>query len=122
MVSGSVSLEMLARATPAAVIYRLPRLHRLLMPLLVHAKFISLPNLIAGRRVIPEWIVSWTPQRDLEEITATLDGWLSDPARCEAVAAELSALRDHTAAPGATARAAEIILNRTSRPAMRTAA
>lgn len=112
MVSGSVSLEMLARRTPAVVLYRVGRVAYLLLRALVRVDSITLPNLIAGRRLLPEWVVAWTPQRDLQEITATLDGWLSDPQKLQAARAELSRLHEDVVQTGATARTAEAILDR----------
>ena len=62
MVSGSVSLEMLARAKLAVVLYRVSPLTYALVRPLVHVKSITLPNLIAGRRLMPEWMPVLRPR------------------------------------------------------------
>lgn len=116
MVSGSVSLEMLARKTPAVVMYRCSRLFYSVMWFLVGVDFITLPNLIAGREVLPEWVIAWSPRRDVRSITETLDGWLSDSSRLTHQTAELSTLHREVVQGGATSRAAEVILNRLSTP------
>lgn len=56
MKSGSVSLEMMARGKPAAVMYHVNQMTYLLAKLLVRVKSISLPNLIAEEMVLPEAI------------------------------------------------------------------
>lgn len=117
MVSGSVSLEMLARKTPAAVLYRCSRLFYSVMRHLVSVEFITLPNLIAGREVLPEWVIAWSPRRDVRSITRTLDGWLSDHSVLANKVEELSALHQEVVQVGATSRAADVILDRLSGPA-----
>lgn len=58
-------------------------------------KYVALPNARAGRMVVPEWVGRWTPE-DLAKRVADL---LNDPARREAIAAELRGLGLRT--PGA---------------------
>jgi lipid-A-disaccharide synthase len=110
MVSGSVSLELLARRTPAVVLYRVGRLNAWIGRLLVTCPYISLPNLIAGRPVMPEFVITGESSSDVSAIIDLLDGWLADPARHAAQVAALDALARATAEPGATARAAETII------------
>jgi lipid-A-disaccharide synthase len=122
MVSGSVSLEMLARETPAAVVYRIGSLINVLKGIFLRVDWISLPNLMAGRKILPEWVVCWFPQRDVQCMTATLDGWLSDPRKLKQAVRELSGLRHEIAQTGATARTAEAILSRLTSAGARKAA
>ena len=122
MVSGSVSLEMLARETPAAVVYRIGSLINVLKGIFLRVDWISLPNLMAGRKILPEWVVCWFPQRDVQCMTATLDGWLSDPQKLKQAVQELRNLRDEIAQTGATTRTAEAILNRLTSVGARKAA
>ncbi len=115
MVSGSVSLEVLARRKPAAVIYCLARIYAPCVALFLNVRSITLPNLIAGRIVLPEWIVSWQPKRAVHEITATLEGWLIDADCRLKKLAEVNALADEIVVTGATARTAEAILDHLGR-------
>jgi len=110
MVSGSVSLEMMARRTPAVVTYRLNRLTYAIVRPLVHVKSISLPNLIADRIVFREWVVSWFPRRDAAQMAAALDDWLSHPDKLAASARELDELCQGVVQTGATQRTAEYLL------------
>jgi lipid-A-disaccharide synthase len=106
-VSGSVGLEMLYRAKPAVVVYRVTRITAWLLWILVKVKYMSLVNLLEGEVLYPE-IPTTCDESD--RIAGYVLGWLNDPARRAALVARLEALRDRVAVPGACARAAEFVL------------
>lgn len=110
MVSGSVSLEVLARGTPAVVQFHVSRVDRLIGRLVLTCDYISLPNLIAGREILPEFLISGDVEPALQEITTTLHGWLVDPQARGKKVTELNALRRQVCVAGATERAAEAVL------------
>jgi lipid-A-disaccharide synthase len=112
MVSGSVSLELLARGTPATVLYRCSRLMYWVGRMLVTCRFMSLPNLIAGRMVMPERLSVGQPEPAVAELVDDVDRWLSNPAALDSARAELDALRRQIFATGATERVAEVLLSR----------
>jgi lipid-A-disaccharide synthase len=114
MVSGSVSLELLARRTPAVVIYKGGPLAATLAKWVLTCKFITLPNLLADRQVMPEFFYSGDDEPTVAAITRELDAWLSDPAKLGAKRNELEQLASLTATTGATARAADALLARLS--------
>ncbi len=101
MVSGSVSLEILARKTPTAIMYRIDWFDAILKWLLVRVKYISLPNLMADRMILPEWVISGAPDNAVQEITDTLDRWLSHPGQLAAAKADLELLSESTIQTGA---------------------
>jgi lipid-A-disaccharide synthase len=111
MVSGSVSLEVLARGTPTVVQFHVSRVDRLVGRLVLTCDYISLPNLIAGRDILPEFLISGDVEPALREITNTLHGWLVDPQVRGNKVAELNALRRQVCVAGATERAAEAVLD-----------
>lgn len=55
-VSGTVVLENIFYNTPTIVVYNLPLLMYLLIKKMVYIKYISLPNIILDKEVIPEFI------------------------------------------------------------------
>lgn len=122
MVSGSVSLEMLARGTPATVVYRCSWLMYFIGKLLVTVKYMSLPNLMAGRQIMPEYLCVGDPEPVVEHVTGHLDGWLAEPEARAAAVQELQQLRDVVYSVGATERVAGVILDRLSASANATAA
>ena len=99
MVSGSVSLELLARKTPGAVVYRLTRLHTTLRPVVIGCKYITLTNLIAGRELMPEFVSAGSTEPSINSLFGVLDGWLSEPGQLAAVTQELSELAESAVLP-----------------------
>lgn len=61
--SGSATLEAAILGTPAIVIYRISRFSYLMARMLVKIKHISLPNIIAGKEVFPEFIQHIPPEK-----------------------------------------------------------
>ena len=112
MVSGSVSLELLARKTPGAVVYRLTRLHTTLRPVVIGCKYITLTNLIAGRELMPEFVSAGSEEPTVDSLFGVLDGWLGEPDQLAAVTQELTELAESAVLPGATGNAADAILSK----------
>ena len=112
MVSGSVSLELLARRTPAIVIYKGGPLAATLAKWVLTCKFITLPNLLADRQIMPEFFYSGDDAPVVTRITRLFDDWLSQPAMLDEKKREMQELAERTATTGATARAADAILER----------
>jgi lipid-A-disaccharide synthase len=106
-VSGSVSLELLYRGTPAVIIYRNDRATILLGHLLKQCKYISLVNLLADRLLFPEYFSSKCLAEPMAEHVLH---WLKNRTAYELLCGELAALRERVAEPGACERAADAIL------------
>ncbi|MHC4878639.1 MAG: lipid-A-disaccharide synthase [Planctomycetota bacterium] len=110
MVSGSVSLELLARGTPAAVVYRISWLLRIVGPLLIRCRFMSLPNLLADREVMPEYIPVGDLEPAIHGLHTSLSNWLATPMALEQARQSLADTGKGFQETGATARTAETIL------------
>jgi lipid-A-disaccharide synthase len=111
MVSGSVSLELMARRTPAAVVYRIGRVLHTFAKLVVRLDSITLPNLISDRKVFPEMVSVGRPEPAIEFITNSIDAMLGDEFYFRSTLAQLDKLRDQHARGGASAQAAQWICN-----------
>lgn len=111
MVSGSISLELLARKTPAVVIYRSHWGMYFMANLLITCKFMSLPNLIADRELMPEFPSVGSPVKDIAKIDTILSDWLRTPLSLERARNKLASLYTETVIPGASAEAAISILS-----------
>lgn len=112
MVSGSVSLEMLARGTPATVVYSAGRLTYLIGRQLVTITSFSLPNLIAGRTVMPEHLSVGDPEPAIEGLTRDVDRWLRDERNLTHSRNEMLEILQQIGTTGATLRVAEVIEHR----------
>ena len=110
MVSGSVSLEMLARRTPFVALYRSSWLTYFIGCIVIVCKYWSLPNLIAGRKIMPECFSVGNPEPTINEVVSEISKWLRDPAALAAATAELDQLRSQIHTTGATRRTADVIL------------
>ena len=110
--SGTATLQAAIIGTPMVIVYKLPWLTYLLARLLVRVHSIGLANLVAGRPFIPELIQHQaTPARLAEEARRILD----DASSREAMRAEMAHVRALLGAPGASGRAAEVVLEQLRR-------
>lgn len=105
--SGTATLEVGLLTTPLVVVYRLRLLTYLLGLLLVRLPYISLVNLVLGRKVVPEKLQAEAHPRRLAAEAAAL---LADPRRVAAMRAALGELRERLGEGGATGRAAAAVL------------
>ncbi len=126
MVSGSVSLELMARRTPAAVIYRVGRFLYAFGKCVVGVDSLTLPNLMGQRKVFPEMVSVGNTQPAVEFLTGTVDAMLGDPFYYNQTLATLDQLCSQYGGPGAAAKAATWISQRlgaeTASPPLRFAA
>ena len=105
-VSGSISLELLFRGKPTAIVYCVPR-HMLALRPLLRCKYITLVNLLADRLLFPEYVTSGNVG---EQLAAHVLHWLEDRTAYESLCGELGSLRRRVAEPGACERAATAVL------------
>ena len=110
MVSGSVSLEMIARRTPFVALYRASWATYVIGSIVIMAKYFSLPNLMAGRKIMPEYFSCGNPQPVVDKIVTDMTRWLEDPASLAAATRDLDDLRRKVHTTGATRRTADVIL------------
>lgn len=90
-VSGTATLEVALLGVPMAIVYRLAPLSYWLGRLLVRIPFIGLPNILAGKSVVREFI-----QHDAspENIAGEIGRLLREPEYAEAMRRELRRLKD----------------------------
>ncbi len=113
MVSGSVSLELLKNTLPTVVLYKCGLMTAILGAILAKCKYITLPNLIAGREVMPEFLFLRRDSRHAEGMARVLGSWLESPARLNAAREELCEVREtlrHSSTANASAQAAKEVL------------
>jgi lipid-A-disaccharide synthase len=106
-VSGSVSLELLYRGKPSAILYRHHWTGIALAHLLKSCRYITLVNLLADKELFPEFFGTKCPAEMLADHVLH---WLNERSAYEALCSELAAVRERVAVPGACERAAEAVL------------
>ena len=117
MVSGSVSLELLARQTPACVLYGISHILGFFKKWFLNVDYVTLPNLFVDGPLFPEWVFPGNPESVRLEIAETLCGWLADPALRAEKVTEIAAARDAFVRTGAIGNTAQAILDRLAAPA-----
>lgn len=104
LASGTATLEAMLLKKPMVVAYRLHWLTWLIARWLVKIPFVSLPNLLAGRRLVPELLQHQATPENLANATAA---WLNQPetvrATCQTFAELHQCLRQDASATGAAA-------------------
>jgi len=107
-VSGSVSLELLYRAKPTVIVYRMNVLMAKFIRSLLKAKYVTLVNLLADRMLYPEFTGEFCePGSIAQEVLR----WLNNDDAFAQTSKQLLALREQVAQPGACARAAGRIID-----------
>jgi lipid-A-disaccharide synthase len=122
--SGSVSLELLYHQKPTVILYRIPPTAYLLQEMIRTARYFTLVNLLAAPSIsrrpfegisaeerdalpMPEFLLVRTKGN---EIATLITSWLNDSAEYQRRVGILADLKDRFAAPGASQRAAQYIV------------
>jgi len=92
------------------VLYYVSRLTEILGKLLIHCKYMSLPNLIADRELMMEFPFAGDPSSRVDKMSGILIDWLSHPEALQAKVQELSDLRDQVFATGASKNVANLLV------------
>ena len=106
--SGTATLEAALCGAPMVVVYRVSAVSWAIVSALVHLRWASLVNIVAGEEIVPELIQDRFTVENLEREGAAL---LSSPARLAAMKAGLARVARLLGPPGASARAAEYVLS-----------
>ena len=106
--SGTATLESACFGTPLLVLYRMSRLSWWIARRLVRIPDIGLVNVVAGRRIAPEFLQEAVDPETLSPVVLDL---LKDPAKREAMANELREVRSRLGTPGASSRVAGLALD-----------
>lgn len=106
LASGTAALEASLLGKPMVVTYRVSRLSYFLIRLLAHVRLYSLPNHLAGRQLVPEFI-----QRDAipEKLGPAVERFLTNPAQAKSVINALARIR-RALRRNADRRAAQAVL------------
>ena len=105
--SGTATLDAALAGLPFVAVYTMQPVSYLIAKLLVRVDHIALPNLVAGRRIVPELVQgACTPSSVARSIAAFLD----DPGKAEALRSGLSGVRAALHGDGAFDRAAAAVL------------
>ncbi|MEZ4653973.1 MAG: lipid-A-disaccharide synthase [Candidatus Eisenbacteria bacterium] len=105
--SGTATLESLLVGTPSIVVYRTSPVTYQIARRLVKVPHIAMANLVAGQRLLPEFVQD---AADPEAIASVARSWIGDAQERERIRLELLAARASLGPPGAAGRAADVVL------------
>jgi len=105
--AGTATLEAAVLGVPTVAVYRLPALSWVIARRLVAVGYAALPNILAGREIIPELLQGRFTAPAAATAVLRL---LRDPVRREAMRADLQSVAAGLGPPGAARRAAEEVL------------
>ena len=105
--SGTATLEAALLGAPMVVCYRVSRMTELMARLLKRSPWISLPNIVAGRGVVPEILQD---DATAARFAAEVERLLVDPVAATAQRAAFKELRERLGKPGVGERAARAVL------------
>jgi lipid-A-disaccharide synthase len=106
--TGTITLECAFFGVPAVAMYKTSFSTYFFGRYLVHVKYLSMPNLLAGEAIYPEFIQGHATGQNLAAAALEI---LSNPTRCAEVRAKLDRVIESLGGPGAAQRAATAIVN-----------
>lgn len=105
--SGTATIETMLFNVPMVILYRMAPLTYWIARLLVKVEHIGLVNILAGKRIVPEFIQH---QACAEQVLPVVLQLLENSPERDTMLRELAAVREKIGAAGASARAAKEIL------------
>ncbi len=105
--SGTATLEAACLATPMIVVYKTSLSTWILGHILIKFPYVSLPNILAGKRIVPELLQFRATPNRLANLTLSL--W-EDTQKLEQMKIELSKVTRKLGEPGAVERAAQVVV------------
>ncbi len=110
--SGTATLEAACLGTPMIVVYTMSRLSWHILRALVKLELSGLPNVIAGREIVPELLQDQVTAKRITPIALEL---LQNPRKREAQQERLRWVYEQLGKPGAAKRTAQLILSHIKR-------
>lgn len=114
LASGTATLEAMLLKKPMVVTYRLHWLTWLIARWLVRIPFVSLPNLLANRRLVPELLQR---QATPANVAREAEAWLTDPERVQDTRASYAVLHEQLRQDASETGARAIVALLQARPA-----
>jgi len=106
--SGTATLETAIMQKPFVIIYKMNLLNYLLYRPQVKLPYIGMVNIVAGRRIIPEFVQF---RARAKKIAPEVLRILGDQKELQEITSNLSLVRSSLGEPGAASRSAQIIIN-----------
>ena len=107
--SGTATLETAIIGTPLIVVYRASALNWRIFRPLIRVPWVGMPNLIAGKQIVPELLQT---ELNPDQLTSEISRLMADPAQLAVMRSELTNVRMALGSATASTRAAAAILDK----------
>jgi lipid-A-disaccharide synthase len=112
--SGTVTLELAMAGVPTVLAYKVSMLEREVGRIIIKARFAALPSLIAGRRLLPEYLsIGWTGETLAGDIAPLLEEGAARQAQLDGFAEVRRKMAEGVENP--SRRAADVVLETLAR-------
>lgn len=105
--SGTATLETMILGIPMVILYKVSFLSWLYLKMLIKIPYIGMVNIIAGSKIIPEFIQY---QANPKKIASYIENALTNPEKLDKIKKLLSCVKENLGETGASYKAAEIIV------------
>jgi lipid-A-disaccharide synthase len=106
--SGTATLEAALMETPTIIIYKVSSLSYILGRIFIKIKHIGLPNIIAGKTIVPELVQA---EANPTRIACVAQEILGDKSKTDEMKSELAKLKGKLGTPGVSDRAAQLVFS-----------
>lgn len=106
--SGTATLETACFATPMVIIYKVNYITSILARLLIRIPYIGLVNVVAGEKIIPEFLQH---EARPKLISACVESFINNPKKLDEKRSQLKQIKQKLGEPGAVRRAAQSIID-----------
>ncbi len=105
--SGTSTLQAAIAQTPMVIVYKADMLSYLIAKTLSHTKWAGLPNILAGKEIVPEFLQNEATPQNIADTTLKI---LGDPQKYEKVKNDLAEIRASLGNRGAGERVADMMM------------
>lgn len=109
-VSGTVTLQLALTGTPMVILYKVAPLSYAIGKCLIEVPFVGLPNIVAGREIVREFIQDAAQPSAL---CTEIEKLLTDPVYAQRMRDNLADVRQRLGSPGCSLRVADMIAEMT---------
>jgi lipid-A-disaccharide synthase len=106
--SGTVTLEAALMELPSVIVYRVKTATYWLIRIVANVSHVGLPNIVTGRRILPELIQNEATSANVSQAALRL---MQDPAVREQARTDIKEVRVKLGQPGAVLRVAKIVMD-----------
>ena len=104
--SGTITVENAILGIPMIIMYKMSWLTFKIAKAIVKIKYIGMPNLLAGKEILPEYVQTINEKQIADKVSE----WQNNPHKLDAVRQSLNQVKEMIGAPGMIKQAAQICI------------